>query len=63
MYFRDRNNNLKTLWTGTIVNKEDTKDLGNEINPTTQQVAIGTLSAILWMIKEGNRERGILEPE
>ncbi len=67
MYFRNYNidgsYSLKTLWSGTILNSNEAKAQGPEVNATTLQVAISTLAAIMWMLKPINQKKGVIEPE
>jgi homospermidine synthase len=62
MYFR-RPEGLKTYWVGSIVNNDFASELSPEINSTCIQVAISILSAIKWMLKPENKNKGIIEPE
>lgn len=51
----------KCWWTGSVLNIKQARKLVPHQNSTTVQVAIGVVSAILWMIK--NPQKGICVPD
>jgi homospermidine synthase len=48
-------------WTGSVLSIEESRRLLPHQNATTMQVAIGAVSAIMWMIE--NPEKGVCEPD
>ena len=61
MYFNKGHGKIQCFWTGSILDNEFAKEISPEINATTIQVGISTLSAILYMIK--HPFLGVIEPE
>jgi len=51
----------KSWWTGSILSIEEAKTLAPGQNATTVQVALGVVSAVMWMIK--NPRRGFCLPD
>ena len=48
-------------WTGSILSIKESRELVSHQNATTVQVAIGVVSAVMWMIKNPNK--GICVPD
>ena len=48
-------------WTGSILSVEESRDLIPHQNATTMQVAIGVVSAVMWMIE--NSHKGLCVPD
>lgn len=53
--------NIKNFWCGSIIQKDNCKDISEWHNPTTQQVAAGVFLAIDWIMK--NPDKGVNWPE
>jgi homospermidine synthase len=48
-------------WTGSILSIEESRRLVSHQNATTMQVAIGVVSAVMWMIE--NPDKGVYLPD
>jgi homospermidine synthase len=48
-------------WTGSVLSVEESRRLVPHQNATTMQVAIGLVSAVMWMIE--NPRKGVLLPD
>lgn len=51
----------KSWWTGSILSIEESRRLAPHQNATTIQVALGVISAVMWMIE--NPEKGVCLPD